>query len=653
MRPAVFLSRSTLLFSLLSLLIIPVHGQDNSVSAENKKLYDQLAYKDSALFSIAYTCQPDKVAEYFTDDMEFYHDKGGPTIGKQAFLETLKKNFCGPNAIKLRREVVKGTMQVYPMDNYGAIQMGEHRFYITEPGQPEKLSGVARFTHLWKFTNNEWKITRVLSYDHHDAASASSSAAPSSNNRGTRETIHSDILKEDRTIEVVLPANFKESKKYDVWYVLDGDGNTGVTRTIEEWVRENGFMPEPIIVGVYNTDRNRDLTPTHTSPKDNYGGADNFLSFLQKELIPYINKKYSVKGSNGIFGHSFGGLFAMYAFLTRPEVFDSYLAADPSFWWDNRYMRQLTMDKLDPKLHSNKSLWMSGRGGKESEDMGIPSIDSILKAKAPQSLQWKFVEYPGETHNSIRFKSVYDGLRFFYTGFNSNLTFHPQGGFVEKDKPFKVWFFTPADGSVRYTTDGSEPTLSSPLAEPEVTVTGPAQLTIKSFSPRGAFDKVIKTDFKASMLKTVAKPKNAKPGGLHYNYYEGAWDSLPDFSKMKPVLTGVMDSAFTWAKFPRKTNWGTRLDGYLEVKEDGYYTFGLSTDDGSKLYIGNQLVINADGIHGSVDHSGIVPLQKGFYPIRVDYFQREGGMRIDLIYVTPSAKGPTPKQIPPDLLYSN
>jgi len=122
---------------------------------------------------------------------------------------------------------------------------------------------------------------------------------------------------------------------------------------------------------------------------------------------------------------------------------------------------------------------------------------------------------------------------------------------------------------------------------------------------------------------------------------------------MKPVLTGVMDSAFTWAKFPRKTNWGTRLEGFVEIKEDGYYAFGTSTDDGSKLYIGNQLLINADGLHGAEDHSGIVPLQKGFYPIRMDYFQKEGGMHIDLIYVTPSAGGPKPKQIPPEFLYSN
>jgi predicted alpha/beta superfamily hydrolase len=657
MTPGVFLSRTVILFSLLCTLIIPVHGQDNAVSAENKKLYDQLAYQDSVLFSIVYTCQPEKAEKFFTDDMEFYHDKGGPTIGRQAFLESLKKNFCGPNAVKLRREVVKGTMHVYPMANYGAIQTGEHRFYITEPGKPEKLSGIATFTHLWKLVNNEWKITRILSYNHHEAENSENSSSASSNNQGTKESIYSDILKENRTIEVVLPQGFQQDTKHDVLYVLDGEGNTGMTKQIEEWVKESGFMPEPIIVGVYNatnSSRNRDFTPTPSSPGDiNSGGADNFLSFLQNELIPYINKKYSVKGSNGIFGHSLGGLFAMYAFLTRPQVFDSYLAADPSFWWDNRYIRQLTLDKLDPKLHSNKSLWMSGRGGKESEDMGIPSIDSILKAKAPKSLQWKFVEYPGETHNSIRYKSVYDGLRFFYTGFNASLTFHPQGGFVENGKPFKVWFFTPADGSVRYTTDGSEPTLSSPLAEPEITLNGPGQLTIKSFSPRGAYDRIIKVDFKPSTLKSVPKPKNAKPGGLRYNYYEGAWDSLPDFSKMKPVLTGIMDKDFTWSKLPRKINWGARMDGYLEIKEDGYYTFGLSSDDGSKLYIGNQLLINADGLHGSEDHSGIVSLQKGFYPIRVDYFQREGGMNINLIYVTPSAGGPKPIQIPPELLYSN
>ncbi|MET0391877.1 MAG: nuclear transport factor 2 family protein, partial [Chitinophagaceae bacterium] len=127
-------------------------------SSPHTALYDTLARLDSALFSIAYTCQPDKIVHFFTEDLEFYHDKGGVMRGRDAFLETLKKNFCGPQATRLRRELVPGSLQVYPMDGYGAIQTGEHRFYVTQNGQPERLPGIARFTHLWQFSNNEWRI---------------------------------------------------------------------------------------------------------------------------------------------------------------------------------------------------------------------------------------------------------------------------------------------------------------------------------------------------------------------------------------------------------------------------------------------------------------------------------------------------------------
>jgi predicted alpha/beta superfamily hydrolase len=657
MTPNVFLSKSVILFSFLLTIIFPVSGQVNNLSPENKKLYDEIAYRDSAMFSLIYKCQPEKVANYFTDDLEFYHDKGGNTFTKAAFLETLNKNFCGAGATKLRRELVKESMQVFPMDNYGAIEMGDHRFYVTEPGQPEKFSGTARFTMLWKFINNEWKISRVLSYDHIGSENRNANMASANSMEGTRDSIYSDVLKEQRPIEVILPHDYRAGNKYDVLYVLDGQSNIRMTRQIEEWIRTSGFMPEPIIVGVYNatnSSRNRDLTPTRSSPTDlNTGGADNFLTFLQNELIPYINKKYSVNGSNGIYGHSLGGLFAMYALLTRPQVFDSYLAADPSFWWDNRYIRQLAMDKLNPQLHSNKSIFITGRGGKDSEQMGIPSIDSILKSKDIKGLQWKVVDYPGETHGSIVYKSVYDGLRFFYTGFNSSIQFHPQGGIVQKDKPYKVWVMTPSNGAIRYTTDGSEPTLSSPEVKSELTLNGPATLTIKSFSPRGAFDKLIKAEFKPGALKTVKLPKNSKPGGLHFDYYEGSWDKLPDFSKMKPVKSGIISKEFRWDKMVRPTNFGFVAEGYLEIKEEGNYVFGLSSDDGSKLYLGNQLLIDMDGLHASEDHSAIVPLEKGFYPIKVEYFQKEGGWDINVIYVTPSAGGPIPKPIPVELLYSD
>jgi hypothetical protein len=106
---------------------------------------------------------------FFTTDVEFYHDKGGVTLGLEKLMATTKKNLCGPNDFRLRREAVPGTVKVFPLQNgeviYGAIISGEHVFYIKEGGK-ERLDGLAKFTHLWLLNNGVWKMTRVLSYDH-------------------------------------------------------------------------------------------------------------------------------------------------------------------------------------------------------------------------------------------------------------------------------------------------------------------------------------------------------------------------------------------------------------------------------------------------------------------------------------------------------
>ena len=74
---------------------------------------------------------------------------------------SLRNNFCGEGKTKLRRELIKGSMQVYPIKNYGAVQLGDHRFYVTENGK-EVLSGVAKFIHVWKYENGEWRISQGL-----------------------------------------------------------------------------------------------------------------------------------------------------------------------------------------------------------------------------------------------------------------------------------------------------------------------------------------------------------------------------------------------------------------------------------------------------------------------------------------------------------
>jgi hypothetical protein len=138
------------------------------VRAQNNQseLFERIKSLDSAMFAVVYKCDAQKIESFLAEDLEFYHDKSGPTRSRAAFMETQKKNFCGERPFYLRREPVSGTMEVFPMDNYGALQTGEHIFYIKGPDGKEILDGRAKYVHLWKNDNGQWRITRVMSFDH-------------------------------------------------------------------------------------------------------------------------------------------------------------------------------------------------------------------------------------------------------------------------------------------------------------------------------------------------------------------------------------------------------------------------------------------------------------------------------------------------------
>src|SRR5690606_11863904 len=232
----------------------------------------------------------------------------------------------------------------------------------------------------------------------------------------------SKVLNEQRKHQVVFPEGYdaNSTDKYDVIYVVDGEWNTDMVSQIHEYTAHWKFMPKNIIVGVENiyldgvNHRDRDFTPTHNDVQSLSGKAANFLKFLKDGLIPYINKSYPVTGENTLFVHSHGGTFTIYALLMEPQLFKSYIAGDPSLWWDNRYMSKLAAEKLPEMSGINATLHISGRKGGAYEGMGIVTMDSVLKAKAPKGLIWETIDYPNEIHNSVKLKSIYDGLKLAY-----------------------------------------------------------------------------------------------------------------------------------------------------------------------------------------------------------------------------------------------
>lgn len=123
-------------------------------------LYTTVAQLDTALFSAYNTCDLNKLGAMVSDDLEFYHDQTGLSTGKQTFLDSIQKHICG----KVQRQLVAGSMEVYPLKGFGAVEIGTHRF--THPGHENDPMGEAKFVEIWQNKDGTWKLTRVISYDH-------------------------------------------------------------------------------------------------------------------------------------------------------------------------------------------------------------------------------------------------------------------------------------------------------------------------------------------------------------------------------------------------------------------------------------------------------------------------------------------------------
>jgi len=117
---------------------------------------------DKQLFDAYNSCDLEKFSSFFIDDVEFYHDQGGVTLGRKALTDAVKNNICG----KAQRVLVPGTLEAHLMKGYGAVEMGTHQF--RHPWQQDRgVVGEGKFIHLWEYKDGSWKITRAISYDHH------------------------------------------------------------------------------------------------------------------------------------------------------------------------------------------------------------------------------------------------------------------------------------------------------------------------------------------------------------------------------------------------------------------------------------------------------------------------------------------------------
>lgn len=145
--------------AVLAFLTVPTTLAQAAPLKPDDPVYKAIAAADTAVFAASNRCDLEAMGQYFTDDLEFYHDNSGLSVGKDDLLQKTKANICG----KMVRELIPGSMIVYPLPGFGAVEVGRHRFL--HPAEPNNV-GQAEFLHVWQFKNGAWKISRVLSLDH-------------------------------------------------------------------------------------------------------------------------------------------------------------------------------------------------------------------------------------------------------------------------------------------------------------------------------------------------------------------------------------------------------------------------------------------------------------------------------------------------------
>jgi predicted alpha/beta superfamily hydrolase len=240
-----------------------------------------------------------------------------------------------------------------------------------------------------------------------------------------RFSLKSTVLGEDRIVLVRTPVGYETNKEsYPVLYMTDGDAHMGHTAATIEFLTRNGRIPELIVVGVTNTDRTRDLSPVKSSQKNpagelqfpTSGGADNFLKFFETELIPEIEKTYRVQPYRVLAGHSLGGLFAVHAMVSKPGLFNSYVAVSPSLQWEN----QTTLERAEEFLKNQKELNVSLFTSLGNEPGAIgESFDAFRAVLAKTNIKgfaWQAERMDDEDHGSVVLRSHYAGLRKVYEG---------------------------------------------------------------------------------------------------------------------------------------------------------------------------------------------------------------------------------------------
>jgi len=433
----------------------------------------------------------------------------------------------------------------------------------------------------------------------------------------TYRKIYSKILNEERTVAISLPYLYdKLGKRYPVLYILDGE-----ELSLASFIGMARFfsphrIPEMIIVGVLNTNRNRNLFATAVEglPDTKDDGALRFLSFLSRELIPYIDTNCRTTAHRTIYGQSAGAQFALFSLLTDPEVFDAYLASSPVIGYSDRVLLDKAEVFFQPGKTLNKSLCIYyGTTDYHSVTEKIPLLEAIIQKNPPQGFTWKIKAVEG-TH--VPRESFHELMMMLYPEWKPVLqpTISPSQGEFLKGTILTVEILGGSD-PVHYTINGEEPSARSAVYSGPIPIDRNTTLKARSIRPGLQETRVAEAQFQVVDRLRPSRSVRGLRQGLRFKYLEQQIFFLPDRIDGTPKKSGVVPTIDLNVR-DRNQLYMIEYDGYVKVPKSGRYRLILRATK-AKLFLDQDPVMHIDRRLAPQETARDMCLESGYHPIRI------------------------------------
>ena len=232
-------------------------------------------------------------------------------------------------------------------------------------------------------------------------------------------TMKSCVLNEDRLIQIGLPNSYAqaENEKYPLILLTDGEWHFNMIHEASKLIYQNGG-PKVIVVGINNTNRTRDLTFSNSPEDPSSGGAHDFLTYIETELLPFLKNNYRISNHRILLGHSAGGLFTTFTMVSKPDLFNAYVAVTPTIRWDDYKLLDRFVDQTFEELSQSQVAFHMSIGNEANDERkGVLKLDSVFSTIQSKEITYSFTQYSHLSHVTVPWNAYFDAMHTVYDKF--------------------------------------------------------------------------------------------------------------------------------------------------------------------------------------------------------------------------------------------